>query len=148
LLGQDPDGELKCVYCRSQAETWDHLISLVKNGRLQGYGHQIGNLVPCCRTCNSQKGGKAWDSYLKEKVPDNTEFDIRRKRISSYLAQYAAPVSLARTEKLSPNVWNHYCEIQQKILSLMNEADTIATRLRQTVAPTQNETAEAARTGL
>lgn len=55
VLGQNPDDDLECVYCGREAETWDHLIGLVKNSQLRGYGHQIGNLIPCCRSCNSKK---------------------------------------------------------------------------------------------
>ena len=52
LLGQTDLDDLRCVYCDSAAETWDHLVGLVKDSKLNGYGHQIGNLVPCCRDCN------------------------------------------------------------------------------------------------
>ena len=64
LLGQDSDGNLSCVYCGLPAETWDHLVGLVENAELRGFGHQIGNLVPCCRACNSSKGAKDWEDYL------------------------------------------------------------------------------------
>lgn len=44
LLGQDPASDLTCVYCDLHATTWDHLVGLVENAELRGYGHQIGNL--------------------------------------------------------------------------------------------------------
>ena len=56
LLGQNPDGDLDCVYCNSNAETWDHLVGLVEKGEFRGYGHQVGNLVPCCRKCSRRQG--------------------------------------------------------------------------------------------
>ena len=58
LLSQTDLNDLRCVYCYSEAETWDHLVGLVKDSELNGYGHQIGNLVPCCGGCNSSKGNK------------------------------------------------------------------------------------------
>src|SRR5436189_5787860 len=58
VLGQDPDGDLSCVYCGDPARSWDHVFGLVADGRFSGYGHVIGNLVPCCSTCNSRKGNK------------------------------------------------------------------------------------------
>ena len=60
VLGQDPSGDLHCVYCFADAETWDHVVGLVKDGNLRGYGRQLGNLVPCCKNCNSSKGGKTF----------------------------------------------------------------------------------------
>ena len=30
-LGQDPEGDLQCIYCGLRADTWDHLVDLVKN---------------------------------------------------------------------------------------------------------------------
>lgn len=65
VLGQDPNGYLYCVYCGSKAQTWDHLVGLVKDAQLRGYGHQIGNLVPCCRDCNSKKGSKDWRQFIE-----------------------------------------------------------------------------------
>ncbi len=32
FLGQNPNEDLKCVFCNDEAETWDHLVGLVKNG--------------------------------------------------------------------------------------------------------------------
>lgn len=55
LLGNDPDGDLACAYCGNPAETWDHVFATVKNSRFSGHGHQLGNLLPCCKQCNSRK---------------------------------------------------------------------------------------------
>lgn len=63
-LGQDPDGDLACVYCGREAATWDHVFNRVVKGDFSGHGHRIRNLVPCCRSCNESKGQKAWLDYL------------------------------------------------------------------------------------
>src|SRR5687767_8294859 len=73
-LGQDSNKDLRCVYCDNEAQTWDHLIGLVKDSELRGYGHQIGNLVPCCKSCNSKKGSKDWKLFLRERVRDAEQF--------------------------------------------------------------------------
>ena len=57
-LGQDPDSDLLCVYCGDEAETWDHIHATVREKKFSGHGHRIGNLLPCCKTCNSKKGNK------------------------------------------------------------------------------------------
>jgi hypothetical protein len=137
LLGQDPDGDLICIYCGLQAETWDHLIGLVEKAELRGYGHQIGNLAPCCRDCNSKKGAKGWDVHLRRVVPDQSAFEAKYSLISSYIDRYAAPVNLKRAAEMLPDDWMRYCEIKREIFRLMAEADTVATRLRGVVASKQ-----------
>lgn len=42
-----------CAYCPSLATTVDHVIPLVRGGT----NHE-GNLVPCCRRCNSSKAAR------------------------------------------------------------------------------------------
>jgi RNA polymerase subunit RPABC4/transcription elongation factor Spt4 len=133
-LGQDPDGDLTCVYCPSQAETWDHLIGLVKKGELQGYGHQIGNLVPCCKKCNSEKGAKDWEDYLRKKLPEPSAFAEKQGRIASYRDRYAALVNLEHAKTQLHAEWGRYCDIKMKIFQLMKEADDIADHLRVAVA--------------
>lgn len=65
VLGLNPDGELECAYCGELAETWDHVFATVRNSRFSGYGHRLGNLMPCCKPCNSRKGNKHWQAHLE-----------------------------------------------------------------------------------
>lgn len=62
-LGQTGE-ELSCVYCGKPANTWDHLINLVQARKANGHGHRVRNLVPCCSTCNSSKGGTPFDDWI------------------------------------------------------------------------------------
>ena len=128
-LGQDPDSDLKCVYCGEPAETWDHLTALVRHGKLDGYGHQLGNLVPCCKRCNSRKGAKDWIAYLRQ-ASDDSVFEQRRMKISSYLEQHAALVKPELVAEKFPDDWKKYEDIKHKILQLMKDADVIADRLQ------------------
>lgn len=134
LLGQDPGADLLCIYCGLLATTWDHLISLVENSELRGYGHQIGNLVPCCRDCNSKKGAKDWKTYLREKVPNQSDFEAKRSLIADYLDRHATLVNLNQAAEIMPDDWSRYCDIKKEVFRLMEEADTIAARLRGVVA--------------
>jgi len=139
-LGQEPEGDLHCVYCDVQAETWDHLVGLVKNAELRGYGHQLGNLVPCCRSCNSQKGSKSWKAYLQQKYlnePSKAESKIRL--IDAHLAQYAIQVNLKHAEEQLKDRWMRYRAIKDEIFKLMIEADKIACRLRPAITSKQPE---------
>jgi 5-methylcytosine-specific restriction endonuclease McrA len=134
LLGQDPASDLTCVYCDLHATTWDHLVGLVENAELRGYGHQIGNLLPCCRDCNSKKGAKRWDVYLREAVPDLMAFEAKQKLIAGYIERHAVAVNLKRAAEKLPADWARYSAIKQEIFKLMDEADSIAARLRAVVA--------------
>ncbi len=61
-----------CHYCRRQvgtrALTADHLVPLIRGGR-----SVRGNLVPCCKDCNSKKQSLLaweWDAYLSKLADD------------------------------------------------------------------------------
>lgn len=128
-LGQSTETSLTCIYCDSQAQTWDHLVGLVKDSKLRGFGHQVGNLVPCCKTCNSKKGGRDWRHFLKLEVADEQTFKEKEKQIEQYIEHYAVEINLAQVEKLEDD-WQKYNEIHKEILGLMKETDSIAIRLR------------------
>jgi len=130
LLGQTDLDDLRCVYCDSAAETWDHLVGLVKDSKLNGYGHQIGNLVPCCRDCNSSKGNKDWREFLRSRIENLAEFRRIEQAIETYLLKYATEVNLGRAQNKYPEEWHRYNEIKSQIIELMAEADGLAAQLR------------------
>lgn len=43
----------QCFYCQKPSSTIDHVIPLSRGGN-----HGIGNLVPCCGSCNFSKAGR------------------------------------------------------------------------------------------
>lgn len=133
VLGQDAGSDLECVYCDAKAQTWDHLVGLVMRGELNGYGHQIGNLVPCCKPCNSRKGNREWKAFLRETIPDQQLYLLKEQQISQYLATYATPIDISHAAALEQE-WKRYNEIKLEIFKLMQEADELATRLRITLA--------------
>ena len=130
MLGQTNFDDLQCVYCSAPATSWDHLVGLVKNSELNGYGHQIGNLVPCCRDCNSSKGNKDWREFLRSRMADPVELQQVEETLETYLSKYATKIDLARVQNEYPKVWDRYKEIQSQIIGLMEEADTLTYQLR------------------
>ncbi len=133
-LGQDPNQALVCVYCGVDAETWDHLVSLVKHGELRGFGHQIGNLVPCCKKCNSRKGSRDWEGYLEDVIVDDTERVRVKLCLTEYSTQFANQVDMEDLKGKLPEEYREYIEIKQRILDLMLEADVLASQLRRSIA--------------
>lgn len=128
-LGQSPDDDLTCVYCDSQAATWDHLFKRVDAGEFSGYGHHIRNLVPCCRTCNESKGGKPWHEWIdKLSRPDAP---ARKSLIESYIAGGAnQKVTLDEIQALAGEEIARYRDIRQQVFALLAEADAIANQIR------------------
>jgi 5-methylcytosine-specific restriction endonuclease McrA len=63
----------RCAYCgegfAASELTLDHV-----EPRLRGGDHSEGNLVTCCRACNTAKGGRAAWSYLAENAEVRARF--------------------------------------------------------------------------
>ncbi len=128
-LGQDPDTNLVCSYCGAEAETWDHVHATVKDKKFSGFGHRIGNLLPCCKTCNSKKGNKGWRIFLSSlPMPDPLRKE-RESRIDTYLNRYccmdAIPEHLPEYQELQ--------ELRRKVLELFHKADELASVVRSKV---------------
>lgn len=128
-LGQKDLEALTCVYCDMAAETWDHLVNLVKDGELQGYGHQLGNLVPCCKKCNSSKQGKSFDTFISGLLLDEAIKEDLIGRLKAHLA-LAKPIENWISEGETKAAKIEYDRIQSEIKKLMKLADVQAAILR------------------
>lgn len=131
-LGQNPDADLRCAYCESKpAETWDHVFGLVTHKQFSGHGHTMGNLLPCCRDCNSQKGNRDWRTFLRTKCDDESSYLARTEKLERYFAEFGN-VRFDQTDiaRLCPNEMQRYTAIQQQIALLMKEADVLAEAIR------------------
>ena len=51
-LAMNPDEDLVCAYCGVKAQTWDHVYATVRDTHFSGFGHRLGNLLPCCLAAN------------------------------------------------------------------------------------------------
>jgi hypothetical protein len=126
LLGQNPDEELRCVYCDARAETWDHVFATVRESVFSGAGHRVGNLLPCCKPCNSKKGNRGWDAFVTSQEAAGPLRDARVARIRHYLEAFfvvdAIPSALPE--------YARFLEIRDEVLRLMKEADIIAAGIR------------------
>ena len=49
----------ECAYCGEPATEVDHIIP-----RASGGGHELENLVACCKRCNGRKGSRSQASFL------------------------------------------------------------------------------------
>jgi len=52
-----------CAYCGTRsANTWDHIVPVHRGGQ-----SVIGNILPACHNCNSSKGTKNLELWMREK---------------------------------------------------------------------------------
>jgi hypothetical protein len=128
LLGQNDPDELTCVYCAGAAETWDHLFPLVKDRDFSGFGHTLGNLVPCCRACNSQKGNKDWEAWARSRnLPEG-----RIRRLQGYVSAYHSPARTgADLRAACPDLMREFERIRAEVIGGMADADRVAAKIRQ-----------------
>lgn len=132
ILGMNPEDDLDCFYCDDKkAETWDHVVNLVKDGKFQGYGHQIGNLVPSCKDCNSAKGKKDWKEFLESQFKEERLKEKKRK-LKEYIDNNVVN-TLDILEEFDGDLEEYY-KIKEEIFLLMREADKVADRVREKVA--------------
>ena len=126
-LGQNDLDRLRCVYCRDDATTWDHLINLVSNKKLNGYGHQLGNLVPCCSRCNSAKQGKNYEDFVNARVqlsgPEKAELI---ERLTSHLRLAKKHEPTEEEKKLDDDLQAILTNIQD----LLTKADSLVNLVR------------------
>ena len=73
-----------CVYCGQPANHLDHLHPLIDNVFPSGYCSDPGNLVPCCRRCNQDKGSADWKTFMeknRERLNSDGGYEDRFSRL-------------------------------------------------------------------
>ena len=134
FLGQDPDKDLFCGYCGKPAETWDHVFNLVKKFKFSGHGHVIGNLLPCCKRCNSEKGNKNWKDFLHGKAGNKKLIQGQITKIQAYIEKYLpGELGYEEIKKRCPEEIREYERLKDEIFSLMKQADSVAATIRNKV---------------
>lgn len=84
-----------CAYCDRPATTHDHVIPILRGGT-----NHIGNIVPACRHCNSEKGARTVIEWKYGKPPANTisatwTRKVARKPGPPRASREATPIQLA-----------------------------------------------------
>jgi len=126
LLGQDPEAAILCAYCGREAETWDHVHATVMKSGFSGHGHRLGNLLPCCKPCNSKKGNKDWRQFLgKLQVPEAERIE-RERRIAKYLKKLSV---LDAIPEQTPE-YEELLRLRLQVLEIFKRADELAEKIR------------------
>ena len=100
------------------------MYATVKAKEFSGHGHRLGNLLPCCKPCNSKKGNKPWRTFLKEQRLDDPD---RVQIIEQYLQKHRVidtiPKDLAELDAMR--------KLRCEVLSLLAKADQVAQKIRE-----------------
>ena len=136
ILGQNPNVDLLCAYCDNAAETWDHIKAVVNKKAFSGHGHQVNNLIPCCKSCNSAKGNKDWKVYLKIKGLDTEQRIIR---IENYINNNCNNTkNLLQTDGFKEDL-RIYNETKAKVFELLKLGDRQAEYIRSKIRQAQTD---------
>ena len=85
-----------CAYCDRPATTHDHVMPILRGGT-----NYVGNLVPACRRCNSEKGARTVTEWKYGKLPASTisatwtRKVVARKPGPPRASREATPIQLA-----------------------------------------------------
>jgi hypothetical protein len=101
-------------------------ITCMRDKKFSGYGHRVGNLLPCCKLSNSKKGNKDWRVFLSElRLPEPLRKE-RENRIDSYITKYCIidtiPEHLPEYQQLQ--------ELRCQVLGLFSQANALANAVR------------------
>jgi hypothetical protein len=120
LLDQNPDEPLLCTYCAAPATSWDHLESIVRQQRYNPPGHVLGNLVPCCSRCNSQKGNQSWRDFVAKTLPPTRQPAVvaRIERVVSEFRDGGA-----ETQALNPELIAELMTMRDEVHAILRRAD-------------------------
>jgi len=127
MLGQDPDAPIMCAYCGAEAETWDHVHATVLKTRFSGHGHRLGNLLPCCKPCNSRKGNKDWRAFLKQMTMPKALRAEREDRIGRYLEELGV---VDEIPEQTPE-YEELLRLRLEVLHIFERADALAEAIRE-----------------
>ena len=114
------------MYCGAPAETWDHVFATVEKSEFSGAGHRLGNLLPCCKPCNSKKGNKSWNDYMDSIQMQEGLRKHRKRTIQAYVSQFFHRDS---TQTTLPE-YSQLIALRDKVIRLMQQADILAKSIR------------------
>ena len=123
ILGQDAEAELTCVYCGALATSWDHLFPLVIAKEPTGHGHVVGNLVPACGSCNTQKGNRPWLEFVDALPVDRRE--VVRDRLQQLVERFIGGATPFDAHPFPPEARAQLIRLRAEIHERMREVDAL-----------------------
>lgn len=114
----------KCEYCESRpATTLDHFVPLVRHAKPTVYREDAWNLVPCCRECNSSKGGRTYEEWFRStsSTCNPCRADVSPRRRARMWAKFGAynqafRASCTKTPEVDAAWWEDTVHIIESFL--------------------------------
>lgn len=133
----------QCGYCMrlGEGKTVDHINPLVISGKPSGYITDINNLIPCCKDCNSKKGGKYFGDWYKS--PKNKKrlksmgltdqiINERYDIITAYINNHCSkPYDYEKI--VGEDKWNEYINRKNKMIALLEEDQKFCDELNELI---------------
>lgn len=129
--------DIRCVYCGNKATTWDHFYGLVKDKEPRIRSSSIYNFVPCCHRCNFTRGTESWEEWIDALKSRGAWWGIQKTenkrlaRLRKYQNKSRRIKDLSPTKVFKKDTWNQYKNICERVIKLLKEADTVASKLDQ-----------------
>ena len=106
----------ECCFCGDSIDqrslSQDHLIPM--NKKSLGL-HAWGNVVPCCRSCNSEKQQQPWQQYLEQRF--KLESADRIDRINQFVSFKSYDPSL-NLHDIADNLYEDVGEVAMTLINL------------------------------
>jgi len=122
-----------CIYCGSDANTWDHVHPLVSNGMPSGIVPTKIELMPCCSACNSSKGKKTWEDYMdhlkRKKRHNKDDHDHRCTVLLQYDAWRAKNEQRWDVEAHKKDILQHYKMVDEFHAFMQGEINALVERM-------------------
>ncbi|MBR6072504.1 MAG: HNH endonuclease [Acholeplasmatales bacterium] len=131
----------QCGYCLTKgAKTVDHIFPVVKDGLPFGYLTDINNLIPCCKDCNSKKGGKLFKDWykskenikrLKELKLNETTINERYNIISDYIKKHEKQYDFEKI--IGKEKWDEFVRRKNKMTELLEDNQKFCDELNEII---------------
>jgi predicted metal-binding transcription factor (methanogenesis marker protein 9) len=95
-----------------------------------GYGHELGNLVPCCKKCNSSKGRKNYIEFINKLDKNDSEKIELVSKLTDYKNHFLINKVDINSEEYNKLTEKFY-SIRNEIFELMKKADIEAEIIRE-----------------
>lgn len=135
---KDIEDNFLCAYCGIKSDYLEHFRPLVENKKPTGYGSDIYNLVPSCKTCNEKKKNDYWKTWMNNlEIIGTVHSENHNKRFDN-LKKFESwgenkVIHINYENLIGSEIWSKYLKSFEELLTTMDELNTIQTIIRNKV---------------
>lgn len=83
----------------------------------------MGNLVPCCKTCNEKKQGKPYREFVLHSISNPIKAEEKVKQLEAYQSRFACNIDIGSLDAELQGELEQLDKIKEQIFALMKDAD-------------------------